>query len=55
MRLGLNVTLQTTDRHILEEIILPYFATESDCRRILFVGCEWYARHYEKLFVNKEY
>lgn len=55
MRLGLGVALQTTDRHVLEKTILPYFAARSDCRRILFVGCEWYTKHYEKIFANQEY
>ena len=55
MRMGLGVALQTTDRHVLEKTIFPYFAARSDCRRILFVGCEWYTKHYEKIFVNQEY
>ena len=55
MRMGLGVALQTTDRYVLEKTILPYFAARSDCRRILFVGCEWYTKHYEKIFVNQEY
>lgn len=55
MRLGLKTALQTTDRRILERTILPYFAAKGDCHRILFVGCEWYTKHYENFFKGSEY
>jgi SAM-dependent methyltransferase len=46
---------KTEDRVLLETVILPYFAASSDVGRILFVGCEWYTKPYERPFAAKEY
>lgn len=43
------------DRVLLEEVILPYFVKSGEVKRVLFVGCEWYTKHYESLFDAKEY
>ena len=48
--LGLPVPMDTEDRRVLEEIIFPYFAALADVHRVLFVGCDWYTRHYEPVF-----
>jgi hypothetical protein len=53
--LGLDTTLDTEDRRILEGKILPWLAGQETCRRVLFVGCDWYTRHYERLFESREY
>jgi hypothetical protein len=53
--LGLDVSLGTQDRRVLEQRILPYFASDDRCRRILFVGCDWYTRHYGRRFAGREY
>lgn len=55
MQLGLETSIRTPDRTVLEQLILPYFANTQGYDKILFVGCEWYTKHYEKLFCDKEY
>lgn len=47
--------LATDDRQILEDVIIPYFASRDDLSRVLFVGCEWFTKHYEKAFKHNEY
>jgi SAM-dependent methyltransferase len=51
--LGTNHLLP--DRRLMEEVILPYFASKKEFNRILFVGCDWYTKTYNKIFNNKEY
>lgn len=46
---------RTKDREALDEQILPVFAADPSCRRILFVGCDWYTRHYEAMFAGREF
>lgn len=46
---------RTSDRRLLEERILPALAARDDVRRVLFVGCAPYTRHYEALFGHAEY
>ena len=48
--LGLPVPLATEDRRILEQVIFPYFLGLPNTQRILFVGCDWYTKHYERAF-----
>ncbi len=55
MRLGMRVSLRSSDRTVLEQIILPYFAGQEQYQKILFVGCEWYTKYYEALFQHREY
>jgi hypothetical protein len=43
------------DRSILEDVILPYFARDPRCHKILFVGCAAYTQWYEELFQHQEY
>jgi hypothetical protein len=47
--------ITSNDRSILEEVILPYFATSRGCQKILFVGCAAYTQWYGELFQHKEY
>lgn len=42
--------LETPDRTVLETVIFPYFQFLPDVRRVLFVGCDWYTRHYEDAY-----
>ena len=49
-RLGLPVPIETEDRRVLEQIIFPFYRTDASIRSILFVGCDWYTRHYERSF-----
>jgi len=48
--LGLPVPLDTEDRRVLEQEIFPFFQRQSGIRTVLFVGCDWYTRHYERAF-----
>ncbi len=53
--MGLPATLDSPDRHILEQRILPYYASRKDLHRVLFVGCDWYTKHYKNLFRHLDY
>lgn len=52
---GLEFHLNHPDRLVLEDNIIPYFVAHSEFNKILFVGCEWFTKPYEKYFKNKEY
>lgn len=54
-RLGLAVRLDTADRRLLEQCILPYYAARADVRSVLFVGVGWYTEAYEALFAGRRY
>jgi hypothetical protein len=43
------------DRRLLERVILPWYARQGWCRRVLFVGVRVYVRHYPRLFRDREY
>ena len=53
--LGLKTPLHTHSRYVLEQIIIPYFVSREDMKTALFVGCDWYTKHYQKLFRGMEY
>jgi len=48
--LRLPVPMETEDRRVLEEVIFPAILSLPDTRRILFVGCDWYTKHYERMY-----
>jgi len=48
--LGLPVPLDTEDRRVLEQVVFPHFLRLPDTQCILFVGCDWYTKHYERFF-----
>lgn len=53
---GVESYLKTEDRRILEQVIFPYFLNDASYHNILFVGCHWYTRGYNKLFEeSKDY
>ncbi|ARV59685.1 hypothetical protein BZZ01_14535 [Nostocales cyanobacterium HT-58-2] len=52
---GFDLYLNSPDRLVLEDRIIPYFISHSEYQKILFVGCDWYTKPYRKLFKNKEY
>jgi hypothetical protein len=52
---GRPASLDTPDRRMLEHEIMPWFACRTRYRRVLFVGCDWYTRHYEQVFAGREY
>ena len=39
---------QQEDRRVLEEVIFPEFLRDPGVRAVLFVGCDWYTRSYER-------
>lgn len=43
------------DRALLEDAIFPSLLDDPSVRRVLFVGCEWYTKHYEDAFSALEY
>src|SRR5215831_3432238 len=48
--------LYCEDRRVLEQIIFPYFLNDQSFRSVLFVGCDWYTRGYNKIFeAQKKY
>ncbi|MEO8358930.1 MAG: methyltransferase domain-containing protein [Vicinamibacteria bacterium] len=46
---------QTLDRKALDGEILPHFSADPRYQRVLFVGCDWYTRHYEAMFRDRNY
>ena len=48
--LRLPTPLETEDRRVLEQIVFRHYASRADIRSILFVGCQWYTKHYGGLF-----
>ncbi len=53
--LGVRLPMKTDDRRVLEEIIFPWITEEAKCRKMLFVGCDWYTAYYPRLFPNGEF
>ena len=52
---GLKTALRTPDRKVLDTVILPPLIQDPLCRRVVFVGCDWYTRHYEDMFSTQDY
>lgn len=52
---GIDSYLANEDRHMLENVIFPYFVQEERYRNVLFVGCSWCTRAYNKRFASKNY
>ena len=49
-RLGIPVRYNSPARTILENSILPFLAAQNSGSRVLFVGCDWYTKHYKGYF-----
>ncbi|MBF1990011.1 methyltransferase domain-containing protein [Fischerella thermalis] len=52
---GFNLHLNTPDRYVLEDVIIPYLLERKEFYKILFIGCDWFTKPYNKYFKNKEY
>ena len=52
---GVPLRLRSPERGVFEGEILYYFSTNAEFRRVLFVGCDWYTKRYERLFRGKQY
>ncbi|MCU0535903.1 MAG: class I SAM-dependent methyltransferase [Hydrococcus sp. Prado102] len=51
-----NLPLFSDSRYILESQVFPYFCDRSEYHKILFVGCAWFTRYYEReYFFYKDY
>jgi len=48
--LRLPTPMETEDRRVLEQVIFRYYAAQPEFQKILFVGCQWYTRHYQRSF-----
>ena len=55
VKLDIDLGIRTADRKMLEQDILPFFARDDSYHNILFVGCEWYTRKYNKMFLQRNY
>ena len=53
--LGLANPMRTPDRDTLEQVILPAYASRADIKNVLFVGCDWYTAHYDKMLPGRDY
>jgi LmbE family N-acetylglucosaminyl deacetylase len=53
LRPGTKRGLQTPDRCILEQRILPFLAADNTHSKVLFVGVDWYTQRYRDLFRSK--
>jgi SAM-dependent methyltransferase len=53
--LGIELHKNSEDRLVLEEIIFPALNSLNELNRILFVGCQWYTKIYNKIFKEKDY
>jgi SAM-dependent methyltransferase len=53
--MGWDIPILNHDRYILEQKIIPYFVTNQECKKVLFVGCGSYTKHYKRWFQKKEY
>lgn len=54
-RLGIDYSLKTADRRVLEEDIFGKLLADAQCRRILFAGVEKYTCHYPRFFPGKAF
>jgi len=48
--LHLPTPMHTEDRRVLERVIFSYYTKRPEVRSVLFVGCQWYTRHYERTY-----
>ena len=53
-KLGIPAKFHSPARSVLEDSILPYYVSQDSKSRMLFVGIDWYTKHYEKLFKHYE-
>jgi len=51
---GVESYLLNEDRHVLEQVIFPYFLCRKQYQNVLFVGCHWYTKGYNRYFVERK-
>jgi hypothetical protein len=47
---GIDSYLRNEDRSVLEQVIFTYFLNMQQYRKVLFVGCHWYTKGYNRRF-----
>jgi methyltransferase family protein len=52
--IGLPAPMRTPDRKILESTIIPFFVARR-VGRVLFVGTDWFTKHYDQFFPGIDY
>jgi len=52
---GVDQHKRSEDRRVLERVIFPYFVQRPEFTKVLFVGCGWYTKVYNKIFRSKDY
>ena len=55
IRIGIYPKKHSPDRRVLEEKIFPYFIRDINYHSILFVGCDWFTKKYNRFFNQKDY
>ena len=50
IKLGIPARFHSPARKVLENTILPFYASQENLSKVLFVGCDWYTIHYRKFF-----
>lgn len=55
MAFGIDFYMPTPDREVLETIIFPYLIQRQEFQNVLFIGCDWYTRGYNKTFQHKNF
>jgi hypothetical protein len=53
--IGVNIRLDTLDRKILENSILPILEDKNEDKFILNVGANWYTKNYSSIFKKNKY
>ena len=53
--MGFNIKLETVDRRILEDDILPSLEDQNEGKFILNVGANWYTKSYASIFKKNKY
>lgn len=51
---GLTAPMRTPDRLLLENVIIPFFVARG-VERVLFVGTDWFTKHYDHFFAGSDY
>lgn len=47
---NLPMRMETEDRRVLEQVIFPHFKNDPAIKSVLFVGVDWYTKHYDREF-----
>jgi SAM-dependent methyltransferase len=53
--IGIHIKNHQDDRKVLEESIFPYFKEKDEFTNIIFIGCDWYTKSYNRVFRKKNY